>query len=84
MSLSNTLEKLLQHIKQTDTIHDDVEEIVHRAILNCEEMEATISELIAKVKTLERRERNLEEHITELEERLSELESRPLKLHEAS
>lgn len=84
MSLSNTLDKLLQQLKQNDVIRDDVDEIVQRAVLEIGEVEATISELTDKIKTLERRENALEEQLFELEERISELESLSPDMGEAS
>jgi phage shock protein A len=84
MSLVNTLDKLLQLLKQKNAICADVEKITQRAVLEIGEMETTISELIHTIRTLERREDKLEGQILDLEERISELESLAPDVHDAS
>jgi transcriptional regulator with GAF, ATPase, and Fis domain len=84
VSLSITLEKQLQRLKQKDMIHEDINEIAQRAILEGGEVDATINELTDKVKALEPREINLEEQISELEERISEILSHSPNFEEAN
>jgi chromosome segregation ATPase len=84
MSLSNTLDKLFQRLKQKDVVNGDVEDIVQRVLLEIGEVEATISELTDRIKILERRENSLEEQLLVLEERISELESLSPDMHDAS